>query len=324
MADDLRVSTSIQRLDLSHLEAATVMLRRGDYRLYLVGCGGIGSWLAPHLVRLAMVLRGLNLACHVTLIDMDIVEPANVFRQNFCMAEADRGLNKAVSLAARYGTAWGIPVTAIPEPLDARHIASDYRATSILIGCVDNAAARQTMAKLLKPADHYEYQAPRLWWVDCANKEQSGQVSLGCVPDVPSLAYAFPQPRLCRCLPSPALQYPKLLMPRLEELADTDLSCEEMARRNAQSLTINMRVAAEAADYLFRLFLGGLDRFQTEFNLRSGTAQSKYITRTAVAAALDQPESIFDGPPGEPVPDAESDELENGAEDLMAEGEQDE
>jgi hypothetical protein len=58
------------------------------------------------------------------------------------------------------------------------------------------------------------------------------------------------------------------------------LSCEEMALANAQSLMINQRVAAEAADYLLRLLVtGGLKKFQTFIDLPSGTTKSTYITQ---------------------------------------------
>jgi hypothetical protein len=39
-----------------------------------------------------------------------------------------------------------------------------------------------------------------------------------------------------------------------------------------QSESVNVRVAAEAADYLYRMAAGNLKRFATYFDLESGTA----------------------------------------------------
>jgi hypothetical protein len=49
---------------------------------------------------------------------------------------------------------------------------------------------------------------------------------------------------------------------------------------------VNVRVAAEAADYLYRMAAGNLKRFATYFDLESGTARSLYITQQSVDAAL--------------------------------------
>jgi hypothetical protein len=49
---------------------------------------------------------------------------------------------------------------------------------------------------------------------------------------------------------------------------------------------VNVRVAAEAADYLYRMAAGNLKRFATYFDLESGTARSVYITQQSLRAAL--------------------------------------
>lgn len=73
------------------------------------------------------------------------------------------------------------------------------------------------------------------------------------------------------------LEAPNLLKPKPEELTN-HLSCAEMAVLNVQSESVNIRVAAEAADYLYRTVAGNLKRFATYFDLESGTARSLYIT----------------------------------------------
>jgi hypothetical protein len=53
-----------------------------------------------------------------------------------------------------------------------------------------------------------------------------------------------------------------------------------------QSESVNVRVAAEAADYLYRMAAGNLKRFATYFDLESGTARSIYITQQSVSTML--------------------------------------
>jgi hypothetical protein len=85
-----------------------------------------------------------------------------------------------------------------------------------------------------------------------------------------------------------------LLEPTPEELADHNLSCAELAALNRQGLVVNQRVAAEAADYLYRLTLtGGLRRFATYFELSSGVTRSRYITPEAVGRVVGRDPEFF-------------------------------
>src|SRR5689334_12683438 len=79
--------------------------------IHLIGCGGIGSWLAPHLARITKLLQEVHqINVKLAFWDYDAVEEKNIFRQNFC--EAEIGINKAETLARRYGTAWGLEIIA--------------------------------------------------------------------------------------------------------------------------------------------------------------------------------------------------------------------
>src|SRR5215216_5986631 len=81
--------------------------------LHLIGCGGTGSWLAPHLARITKLLQEVHhINVRLVFWDYDAVEEKNIFRQNFC--EAEIGMNKAETLAHRYGTAWGLEIVALP------------------------------------------------------------------------------------------------------------------------------------------------------------------------------------------------------------------
>jgi tRNA A37 threonylcarbamoyladenosine dehydratase len=79
----------------------------------VVGLGGTGSWLAPHAARVAKTLLDRGKKVRLFFIDHDIVEAANVERQNFCQAEV--GYHKARVLALRYGLAWGLDITVFTE-----------------------------------------------------------------------------------------------------------------------------------------------------------------------------------------------------------------
>jgi PRTRC genetic system ThiF family protein len=257
--------------------------------IYLVGCGGTGSWLAPSLCRIARYLtqRGKNTT--LIFIDRDIVEEKNVLRQNFCDAEV--GLNKAQTLALRYSLSWGIDIEALPNSFNPEIIARDYyqreQKLKIIIGCVDNANARQSIARALSQYQswHTRDVATELWWLDCGNHSHSGQVLIGSHLSTELDTYQFHHLG-CTKLPAPCLQHPELLEPKLEELSETNISCAELDLLNTQSLTINQRMAAEAASYLVQLITGKLNRLATYLDLNSGFTTSTFITEEAISKII--------------------------------------
>lgn len=62
--------------------------------IHIVGCGGVGSWLAPSLCLLTSPKQ-------IVLHDGDVLEPKNLNRQLFTLH--DIGRNKAEALADKYG-----------------------------------------------------------------------------------------------------------------------------------------------------------------------------------------------------------------------------
>jgi len=275
-------------LDVSYRDALPLLIRATrQVHVLLVGNGGTGSWLAPDLVRLACALKRTDRQMDLTFVDPDIVEERNVYRQNFCFAETGRP--KAVALAMRYGAAWGVAIRAVVEPFDPGRVRMEWDALTVVVGCVDNAAARKAMAETLK----HNQDVPQVWWLDVGNDRESGQVLLGSAAVVAQVRHAFDNRAFCQCLPGPALQEPALLSATPDEVME--LSCEEMAVADTQSLTINKRMAAEAADYLCRLLGGGrLLKFATYLDLASGSTRSRYITPVAIAAACNRsPEALF-------------------------------
>jgi hypothetical protein len=98
-------------------------------RVYVVGCGGVGSWLLPKLVKVVLPTQ-------VTIIDGDMLELKNLDRQLF--GSSDIGKNKAEALAEKYPG-----VTPIPTYMTAGSL--EPRRHDVLFGCADNDVARKNI-----------------------------------------------------------------------------------------------------------------------------------------------------------------------------------
>ncbi len=266
-------------LDFEYANSTPLLLK--DYshlHLWLVGCGGTGSYVAESLARLAYVFKQVGKNVNITFVDPDIVEGKNLGRQRFCQSEL--GLNKATTLALRYNLTWGLEISAIPDYFDPKLVKSYWNDLVIIIGCVDNSAARRSLGKTLENNRHAEI--PRIWYLDAGNNFDSGQILLGSHNSLEELTPhldQFKKTGLMGALPSPVLQCPNLIQLRPEELGNTHLSCAELANLNALSLTINQTIASIVTDYLFRLSLTkDLRKFATFLNLKSGSMRSEFIS----------------------------------------------
>lgn len=277
-------------LNLEYMNARKLILPNIEMvNLVLIGCGGTGSWLAPSVVRFArMLTEKFDRDVKITFVDPDQVEPKNVYRQNFC--EAEVGAYKAEALAFRYGTAWGMSIVAIDARFHARldlptaRNGNEY--LTVLIGCVDNAAARQEIEKRVYASERSE----TVWWLDCGNKKTVGQVLLGRAPTRGENPLLFEG--LCSWLPLPSVQHPELVdvssdMDNPEPEPDAMLSCAELAMRGTQSLSINCRMAASAGEMLGKFLLtNDLEYFATYIDQAVGETR-KFITDPAIEAYLD-------------------------------------
>jgi hypothetical protein len=204
-------------------------------------------------------------------------------------------VNTRLSLSLRgYTAAWNVPITAMTEKFHEDMLTEDwgpgirsrrYDVLNLLIGCVDNAKARKSLHQALR--HNLEFMDYPTWWLDCGNSDESGQVLLGSAPTIEHMKKAFPSEKVCKRLPSPALQAPELLMEKPEERSSTRLSCAELMALNAQSLMVNQQAASIAANYLARLTTGkALRYFATYFDQESGITQSKYATPGEVARVI--------------------------------------
>ncbi len=244
-----------------------------DATIVLVGCGGTGSFVADALCRLL-----IGRAATLTLVDMDVVEPHNVLRQNFARREV--GEFKALALARRLAERHGREVCASVRPYDRETHAECFAppvALALLIGAVDNAAARRALAATLAAGRwHGSYGHPLqpIWWLDAGNGRNSGQILLGNATRPDELRDAFiPDGAgggLCRALPAPSLQRPDLLEapPPPEALPPHD--CAEAVAQDEQGATVNQYVAALLAGYVEQLLAGRCRWMRTVFDLDSG------------------------------------------------------
>ncbi len=230
--------------------ASPVTLRVPDFkRVYitLVGCGGTGSHIASGLVAIAQMLQDKGVAADMVFIDPDRVEPKNVGRQLF--SQADVGEAKAEVLAGRLNTAFGMRIMSavrIAGVLDLLPSPVQRDVLSIVIGAVDNYAARLTLEGAVKTS------AGQLWWLDCGNENHSGQVCLGNSTQSASLRGAIALGMIDR-LPAPSVMYPDLVKSHAKPQRGKGKrgeSCAELTAAGEQSLMVNRLVAAWALSML--------------------------------------------------------------------------
>ena len=257
-------------LNRDSLYARKLLLPLSDsLHLVLIGCGGTGSWLAPHIVRIAKLLADLHdKEVSLTFWDHDHVEPKNVYRQNFCQAEV--GANKAAALAQRYGLAWGVNVRAIEQPFTGEPpFQREFGGhETVYITCVDHNRPRQELARLCE-----RYGG---WWIDTGNRKLSGQVSVGrAFADNESSPLRLPS--VTTWTPLPSDQFPDIWREDTGEEPEPDdyseMSCADLALMDEQGLSINHAVASAAATLLTRMLVtGDLDYHCAYVSTQSGTS----------------------------------------------------
>ncbi|MBA7688193.1 hypothetical protein ES703_96672 [subsurface metagenome] len=138
-------------------------------------------------------------------------------------------------------------------------------AQGIIIGCVDNAAARRCIAK------DFSYTN---WWLDAGNSHSSGQVLFGNSGSPDQLEGAFEEYyQMVKRLPLPSLQLPSLLAPpTVTEQAPMD--CAEAVVADEQSPVINQAMAMLVLQFMYRIINGQLTWMGAYIDLEAGTLQT--------------------------------------------------
>jgi len=236
-----------------------------DSSIVVVGCGGTGGFVAEGLCRL---LDHSDLG--LLLIDHDRVEPHNLRRQNFYAGDVGKFKSQALAerLARQYGRQIGYSVYPYDRELVGEMFGGGmYRRAiqGIIIGCVDNVAARRDIASTLDWGN---------WWLDSGNGHHSGQVLIGNARDVESLRGSFNErEQTVRRLPIPTLQLPSLLAPPTE-LVRAQRDCAEAVEAEEQSPTINQAMATLVLEFMHRLLKGTLTWMGAYRDLDAGTLQT--------------------------------------------------
>jgi len=205
-----------------------------------------------------------NSELDLLLVDHDRVEPHNLRRQNFF--EGDVGKFKSQALAERMARHYGRPVGYSVYPYD-RDLLNEATGIGmrqnkgIIIGCVDNADARRSIADRIEWGD---------WWLDAGNGHQSGQVLFGNTRKQSELEGSFNETdQTVSHLPVPSLQLPSLLHPPTKP-AIRDLDCAEAIEEDDQSPTINQMMATLVLEFMYRLLKGTLTWMGAYVDLDAG------------------------------------------------------
>ena len=231
-------------------------------KVVMLGAGGTGGYIAPHLYRL---LHTLERPVKVMIADGDIVEQKNLVRQNFMAS--DLGRNKAQVLAERYASAFGMEAQYIPEFIEDKgrlsalvkpdvyparpytYTGEQTKGLSILIGAVDNNRSRQLCHQVFQKTDDLIY-------IDSGNGEYTGQVVCGIRRK--GKTYYKPVGDV----------YPDVL--EKTDKFPTELSCAETAVSAPQSITANIMAATAVVSYIYNiLVLGSIEVRNVTFSTRT-------------------------------------------------------
>lgn len=182
-------------------------------KVYVIGAGGVGSWLAPAIC----MLSGKE---NVTVVDGDILEAKNLNRQLF--TEAEIGKTKAEALALKYGCQC--------VPSFYSHGAFELDETDWLLVGVDNNPAR---ASVLQSCDVFGSRA-----IFGANEVTSAE------------AYYY-EPEWSGGLLDPRKYYPEIESDHTQDPRSAAIGCTGEAQVNNRQLVTANFMAAALMQHLF-------------------------------------------------------------------------
>lgn len=265
-------------MNLSNTTAA-ISLRLPPYnrvRITLVGCGGTGSHLASGLAAVAIGFQERAVPCEMRFIDPDRVEEKNVGRQLF--AGDDVRLPKAGVLAQRINAAYGLAIAHALRKVTPDDLLPERDALNIVVGAVDNAAARADISRAVIAA------AGGLWWLDCGNENHSGQIAIGNEHRARHLRAAIALSMTDR-LPAPHVVYPDLIATS-KQLKRRGASCAELTESGEQGLMLNRLMAAWALTMLHEFLSGTLRYFALDVDTKWGGVRAHIIDEQTLAEVL--------------------------------------
>lgn len=242
----------------------------GLKNVVLVGCGGTGAFVAEGLCRLLPKNIG------IALVDYDRVEPHNLLRQAFL--REDLGGFKSEVLATRLSRNFGREIAYANIPFSNLMMGplTNGRESTLTIGCVDNAAARQSIAEAF---ENHGYG----WWIDAGNGFNSGQVLIGNVGKNGHFDGTMDAAKqVCYALPLPTVQRPDLLTVVPEE-PSIDLDCAEAIELGEQSAVINQIMASLVLEFVRKLLTNSLGWMQAYVDMDVGQLTTTEVEPARVA-----------------------------------------
>ena len=251
-----------------------IFSRSRPVKVVMLGAGGTGAHIAPHLYRL---LYALERPVKFIICDGDKVEPKNLVRQNF--TQADLGENKARVIAERYSEAFGLETSYVPSFIESAErleelvkpeviytgryvhngeggllVRETVPELVILIGAVDNNRSRKLCHEVF-------LQARDLIYIDSGNGEYTGQIVCG----VRRAGKTFYKPV--------GMLYPEVNDP--EDLFPTEVSCAEASVSAPQTIVANLMAATAVVTMIYNILVMGDNTVQqTTFSTRSVNIRS--------------------------------------------------
>lgn len=213
-------------------------VEKDPIEIIIVGAGGTGGYLVRDLSRFIYSidkrLQMPTLDIQITIVDGDVVEEKNILRQNFL--PQDIGLNKAEVLAKRHSKAFGINISYISEMFGS-YTFSVAKKNRIIIGCVDNNAARREIAYFVSRCwDGYNMSEKNAYWIDSGNEKKTGQVIVGSkeLQDVTDI-------------------YPEIYIPEYDSVEQ--ISCAERMLQDEQNMFVNLTASNLILNYVKNIIL---------------------------------------------------------------------
>jgi PRTRC genetic system ThiF family protein len=235
----------------------------------LIGVGGTGSQVLTGLARLHLAIVALGgLGLTVRAFDPDTVSEANVGRQLFSLA--DVGLHKSDVLIHRINCYFGLDWESLPMRYAPDASRGGYNGGDLTITCVDSAKARREIYFALQK--NQPRHVDHVYWLDCGNARQSGQVFL---TQLPSTVKGEPGR-----LPSLPFWLPEIFDESIPE--DDAPSCSLAEALENQDLFVNQAIATWALHLLWSFIReGGLDVCGYWISLESGMVAPVAIPEAA-------------------------------------------
>lgn len=194
------------------------------YHFLVMGCGGTGGNFLKEFARFLHSDGAGNNRVQVTVLDGDVVEKKNIARQPF--TEEDVGMNKAEAFCQAIYEVYGLSFHSysryVENVWELKRICADG-SIPVLIGAVDNHAARKIMHDFFETSDSCIY-------FDSANEFSGGELVIGA--------------RLNRCevYPDRAYYFPEILKDTSK--SRSQMGCEELNRVAPQHIATNVFAAS--------------------------------------------------------------------------------